>query len=233
METCQTPSNSAEFANTKTTALSKPKNRSSKRLITLGLSCALALSLALGGALAYLTDSASVINDLSLNTNLSITLNEPSWDADDAKAMVPTKTVAKDPVITNSGAMDAWVFAKVKVPVFTGSVANEEGIAQAVTDGDLFTYETNEGWTLENTSPVESGFRTYTYIYEDALAPGQSSRALFDEVTMANLTQGLAITDTQIVVDGFAMQKVGFESASDAMAGYNAQAGATASNTEA
>lgn len=205
-------------------------DKHNKRLLAALVGCALALSLALGGALAYLTDTASVVNDLSLDTNLSISLSEPNWDPANATRMIPTKTIDKDPTITNDGTVDEWVFAKVSVPVFTGSVANEEGKSVDVVDNDLFFYTVNAGWTQQGEPTISDGFRTYCYVYDSPLSANQSTSSIFDEITTANLTRGLSMTDTQIIVEAFAMQKVGFETAQDAMAAYNAQAGAEAAS---
>ena len=197
----------------------KPASKAKKGVVAL----ALAGMLAVGGALAYLTDSASVTNDFTLDTNLSVALTEPNWDADAAKAMTPTMTVAKDPHIANDGTVSEWVAATVKVPVFTGKMLNDEGKIVDVTDQDLFTYELGAGWTQSGAATVADGYRTYTYVYSTALDAGAAAADLFSEVTMANLTQDVGITDTTIDVTAHAIQKTGFDDAASAYAAYTAQ----------
>lgn len=201
-------------------------NQQNKRLFAALIGCTLALSLALGGALAYLTDATSLTNELSLDTNLSIELTEPNWDPNSATRMVPTKTIAKDPTIFNNGSVEEWVFAKVSIPIFSGSIANEEGVSVEVNENDLFSYDLNTGWAQQGDPVVADGFRTYCYVYNSPLSAGQSTTPIFDQITTANLTRGLSMSDTQIIVEGLAMQKVGFETAQDALAAYNAQTGA-------
>lgn len=196
------------------------------------IGCALACALAVGGALQFLTDHKTVTNDLALDTDLSIELTEPNWDPEAAKQMVPEKEVAKDPTIANDGTVSEYVFAKVKVPVFTGKVAGEDGKATDVVDADLFAFDANEGWTQIGTATVEGGFRTYTFAYDDPLAAGESAAPVFSKVKTANLTTGLEITDTQIVVDAYAIQSLGFDTAGAAWAAYSAQEVAAASDSD-
>ncbi len=192
---------------------------------------ALALTLAMGGVLAYLTDTESVTNNLSLDTNLSIALTEPNWDPEAAKAMTPTMEIAKDPTITNDGTVDEYVFAKVQMPVFTGSVVGEDGKATAVTNMDLYAFTVGEGWTQIGEPTVADGVRTYTYQYSKTLAAGEAATPVFDKLITANLTSDVGITDNQVILDAFSIQKQGFDTPAAAWAAYNAQQTAAATDT--
>ena len=75
-------------------------------------------------------------------------LEEPQWDPDKGKDITPDKEVPKDPQITNTGANDAYVFMEVSVPRSEVRTVNDDGSLSEVLMQDLFTYETNEGWTL-------------------------------------------------------------------------------------
>lgn len=77
---------------------SMQKNR--KKLIAGALSICLIGALAIGGTMAYLTDSEKVTNTFSVG-DLDITLTEPKWnDEEDGKDLVPGDTEEKDPTIT-------------------------------------------------------------------------------------------------------------------------------------
>ena len=224
-----------------TAVVNEPK-KSSKKKRSMAVAGVLAGCLALGGTLAYLTDTDSVTNRFTVDTDLDIQLVEPTWtalpDADDngipdaAENMAPTQTVDKDPIVENIGTVDAWIAAKVKVPVFTGEMLNDEGKVVSVTDQDLFTYEVNEGWTQVGEATVEDGYRVYTYVYANMLAgaTGEGETAviaktasIFDEVTLANLTHDIGVTDTQIDVDAYAIQALGFDDAETAYTAYQNQ----------
>lgn len=204
-------------------ATCEPEQGRKRRIGGAIVGCALASALVVGGALQFLTDHKTVVNDLALDTNLSIALTEPNWDADAAKQMVPDMEVAKDPTVTNDGTVSEYVFAKVKVPVFTGKVAGEDGKAVAVTDTDLFSFTPGAGWTQVGDPVVADGFRTYTYAYGTALDAGDAAAAVFDKVKTANLTEGIETTDTQITVDAFAIQSQGFDTPAAAWSAYCAQ----------
>lgn len=197
----------------------------SKRIKMGVMSGVLAGTLCIAGVAAYLTDTESVTNNLNLDTNFAITLTEPSFVADDAKDLAPTQTVAKDPTITNSGTVDGYVAVQVKVPVFDGKMINAEGKIATVTDQDLFTYTVNTGWTQVGEPTVKDGFRTYTYVYSDVLS-GAETATVFDDVTVVNLAEGIATTDTTIDIVAYGIQSQGFTSATDAYNAYVAQAAA-------
>lgn len=191
-----------------------------KRAVLFAVCLVAMFAIAIGAAYAYLTDSETVKNDFTLDTNLDISLTEPNFNADEAKHMLPAQTIAKDPVIENIGTVDSYVAATVKVPQFSGNILNAEGKVEAVANHDLFSYLLNEGWSIYGEPAVADGFVTYTYVYADALAANQKTAPIFNDVTMANLTQDVGITDTAIDVDAFAIQSHGFDSATDAYKAY-------------
>ncbi len=194
-----------------------------KRAGTAAVCGALACALGVGTAAAYLTGSVSTNNPFRLSTDLKIELTEPSFAADEAKAVKPAQTVAKDPIITNTGSMDAYIAADVKIPLFTGDVLSD-GTVSSVKDQELFTYAVNDGWTLKGTPKVEGGFKTYSYVYSSPIAPSWKTSSIFDSVTLANLTQDVGITDTSIDITAYAIQAEGFANSLDANSAYDLQA---------
>lgn len=183
---------------------------------------ALAATLAVGGTLAYLTATDSITNSLSLDTNLSISLKEPSFAEESAKNLLPTQAVAKDPTITNDGSVDAYIAAVVKVPLFDGKVITEAGKTD-VTQSDLFTYELGEGWTKFGESKIEDGYRINTYVYDSQLKSQQSTSPIFSEIVTANLASSIENNEVTVDVDAFAIQSYGFDSAADAYSAYLSQ----------
>lgn len=193
-------------------------------------SCALAAMLAIGGTAAYLTAQDSVVNEFELDTNMAIDLTEPSFDSTQPMEVVPAQPVAKDPTVTNTGTVEQYAIVQVKIPVFTGSVAGEDGKSVDVVDHDLYTFVANEGWEQLGEAAVEDGYRTYTYGYTDSLA-GSDSATLFDSVTVANLTKSIELGSYDIPVNAYAIQKQGMADVSAAWAAYQAQEVAAATDT--
>lgn len=205
---------------------SKPQ-RSLKRVPAAAACGALACVIGVGSAAAYLTGIATAENPFTIDTNLKISLTEPSFDPASAKDVAPMQTVAKDPTITTTGSVDAYVAADVKVPVFSGNSIVEGAIAQRA-DADLFSYATNDGWTRVGDPVLKDGFRTYRYVYDAKLAAGDATPSIFDGVTLANLTEDVGISDTTIDITAYAIQSEGFANAQEAQSAYDSQAHATA-----
>ena len=178
---------------------------------------ALAAMLAIGGTVAYLTASDSVVNRFELDTNMQTKVVEPGWVPEAGKGIVPTQTVAKDPAVKNTGTVSQYVALKVKAPVFTGKVFDPAtNTVSDVTDADLFTWSANEGWTLVQTEGPDAGFKTYTYVYENVVGANETTPSLFDAVTEANLLEDVGIDATSITVEADAIQSMGFSSAREA-----------------
>lgn len=203
--------------------MERPKHARRRAGIAAG---ALAAMLAIGGTVAYLTAHDSVVNRFELDTNMQTMIVEPSWDPENGKGIVPTQTVAKDPAVQNTGTVSQYVSVKVKAPVYSGKVFDPAtNTVSDVTDADLFSWEANEGWTLIQTEGPEEGFRTYTYVYESVLAAGETTPAVFDTVTEANLLEDVGIDATSITVNADAIQSVGFSNAKEAFDAMNGQGG--------
>ena len=178
----------------------------SKKKITLA-AIVLALILLIGGMIAYFTDEKTVTNVFTLGS-VEISLTEPGWDASNGLNITPGKTVAKDPTITNTGAMPAYVFAEVKVPMTTENPSRE-----------AFTYSVNSGWVelSSPTSPVTAnGYTTHIYAYGTSsamtpLAPSAATPAVFNSVALQSVTSSSVIPvdnnrQFQVEVKGKAIQ---------------------------
>lgn len=202
------------------------KVKGTKRLAAGLVGASLTAALAIGGSIAYLTDTDMIQNQFSLDTNLSIALEEANFDEESAKGLLPTQEVTKDPKVINDGSVDAYIAATVKVPVMTGKVLNADNKIDNVVDLDLYAYELGEGWALYGTPTIEDGFKTYTYIYSDVLGGTAKTNAIFDSVKVVNFTEDPGLDDVNINITAYAIQSHGFNSAEAAYEAYKTQSAA-------
>lgn len=190
----------------------------------LAVVCACALTLA--GVFAYLTATDQVKNLFSLADKIEIEVVEPNWNPDDAKGMLPTQTVAKDPAIHNKNKAGIYVFADVVIPQKNIVTANADGTLNESAVVDLFSYELNEGWTLKDTIANDDGTVTYRYVHNDVVPADGTTPSLFDEVTLVNYVNEQFNTEElaqQIVINGYGAQALGFANAEEAYASYFAK----------
>ena len=190
-----------------------------KRKLSVVVALLMCMILAFGSTFAYLTDTTSKINTVTIG-KVDIDVVEDLWSQlpdtnsdgipDIAEAVIPNQTVTKDPSIKNTGNNEAYVYLSVEVPNRNITSFNPDGTPAnggAAADTDLFNYEINDGWTLINTKS-ETGKTIYVYGYENKLAVGDETPTLFDSVTVVNTqeAQGLEETVQSIVINGYAIQ---------------------------
>lgn len=179
-------------------------------------SLVLLLVFAVGGAIAYFTDTDTKTNTFTVG-NVDITLTEEHWSTTDANGnnipdaaenISPGVTVAKDPVVTNvSATAPAYVYAKVEIPCTSDA-----------TPVEIFTLNSiGSGWNLMTDGACTNGVATKVYNYGTAsamtaLAAGSSTPAVFTNVTLNNSItgseQGLS-GNKNVVVTGYGVQTTG------------------------
>ena len=147
-----------------------------------------------GTLLAYLTSKDHKSNIFTLG-RVKIELNEANWDASLATNLKPNDSIEKDPTIKNIGRNQAYVYLKVITPIV--ELMNN-------TEGPLFNYTTNQGWT-ELSSIEDCNYQIKTYYYNTALSPNDSTPALFDEVTLTNFGPNVE-TIQDMIIYGYAIQ---------------------------
>ena len=147
-----------------------------------------------GSLLAYLTSKDHKTNIFTLG-RVKIELNEANWDASLATNLKPNDSIEKDPTIKNIGRNQAYVYLKVLTPIV--ELMNN-------TEGPLFTYTPNEGWT-ELSSINDCNYQIKTYYYNTALSPNDSTTSLFDTVTLANFGPNVE-TIQDMIIYGYAIQ---------------------------
>ena len=206
-----------------------------KKKKTILAALVLLLVVAVGGAIAYFTDTDTKTNTFTIG-NVDISLTEDGWDAladannngipDVAEDMMPGESVKKDPTINNLSTKNpAYVFAKVEVPCTTI-------VAPATTSEELFTYTTNAGWTeLSSAAACTSGgTATHVYYYgtggtltalakaANASTPTPTSNPVFSSVTLRSTLKGNeGLTGNKnIVVTGYGIQTEGLTSTAPA-----------------
>ena len=200
-----------------------------KKKKTILAALVLLLVVAVGGAIAYFTDTDTKTNTFTIG-NVDISLTEDGWDAladannndipDVAEDMMPGESVTKDPTINNLSTKNpAYVFAKVEVPCTTI-------VAPATTSEELFTYTTNAGWTELSSAAVactSGGTATHVYYYgtggtltalakaANASTPTPTSNPVFSSVTLRSTLKGNeGLTGNKnIVVTGYGIQTEG------------------------
>lgn len=180
-------------------------------------------ALVIGGVFAYLTATDTAVNKLSIATKLDIEVVEPNWNPDNAVDLLPTEEVAKDPAIHNLTDKEMWVFADVVIPTKNIVVADEAGHKQPQAVTDLFTYNENAAyWTLQDTI-VEDGKVIYRYAYNQVLDGNGTTPSIFDTIKVCNYVDGQIDTASaaqQIIINGYGVQKEGFDTYNDAFKAY-------------
>jgi predicted ribosomally synthesized peptide with SipW-like signal peptide len=168
----------------------------------------------LSGISAYFTDVDSATNTFEVG-EIDIELKEPNWPGE--PDVNPNHTTPKDPQIYNKGKSDAFVFLEVFVPYEDNIVvAEQDGTPKDAATVELFTYATNPGWvqiSRETKSENEVVRYVYAYVGDNtenlkALAHGETTTALFDEITFINVVegQGLENTTQNILVNAYGIQ---------------------------
>ncbi len=179
-----------------------------KKLITTLGAFSLAATLTIGGTIAYLTDQKETVNKFTVG-KVEIDLTEPNWKEDEHQDLQPGETIKKDPLVTNTGVNDAYVYLEVQIPmasvITADSSGNRENQGNAA-EQELFTFNANSSWTqISKTSA--NGNMIYVYSYNQILAPEESTAPLFDTVTFANVIEGQIDLNTyDIPIEAFAIQ---------------------------
>lgn len=184
-----------------------------KSLVLTMASVAAIAAIGVGATFAYFTDSKETSNPFTLG-DIEIELTEPNWDEANGVNILPMQTVEKDPTVTNTGDNDAYIFVKVTVPTAEVMVEGDE----TASTQELFTLNNiSSNWTL-----ISSNDSEYVYAYNEAVAPGDSTDALFESVTLVNLIEddyAEIIESLDIDVQAYGVQTVSFD---DAEAAWNA-----------
>lgn len=149
-----------------------------RKIMLLAMALSVVAILAVGGTLAYFTDTDAADNVFTVG-NVDIDLTEPNWDSvgeDEAPEVYPGEAIAKDPTITNDGANPCFVRIKI-----TGW----DSLIEAGLSKELITYRTDyvdnelgENWVRQDADGV------CIFYYNKVLTVGTTTDALFDQIVL-------------------------------------------------
>lgn len=167
-----------------------------KRIKIIILTAAIVCVMAAGGIMAYFTDEESVSNTFTVG-KISLEIQEPNWNPDEAKDITPMKNISKDPRIKNNGVNPEFVFVKIAVPCKKIVTVNADGSRNEAKETELYQYEVNEGWMeiLEPEKDEKAGTVTHLYAYGTEqecteLVKDAVTEVVFDSVTFVNAVEG-------------------------------------------
>ncbi|MCL2352972.1 MAG: hypothetical protein FWC55_10615 [Firmicutes bacterium] len=191
-----------------------------KRILTVFTFAAVAATVAVGGTLAWLTQSIEAkgndFNVLTSGDNMKAALDEPNYDPEAAQAAIPGKIIPKDPTITNTTSetdnIGEWAGAKITFLKGNGDSAVKITDSQELATllGAISLDFDTVGWApATSASPLSQDMVFY---YKTLLGPGDATSPLFTGVTIKSEADN-AVMDTikgwggfQIMVDGAVVQ---------------------------
>lgn len=152
-----------------------------KKIAALITSLALVGVVVVGGTLAYLTAQTETVENVFTVGNVSIDVEEPDWNPDDADELYPGAEVKKNPQIKNIGKNSGYMVMEVSgvadMTDFAVSYGeenwNKEDWSYVVKEGDSYVIAADQPDTLTD------GF----YAYNEVVTAGNSTAPLFDKVT--------------------------------------------------
>ena len=159
---------------------------------------------AIGGTLAYLTDTTEETKNVFTFGKVEIELEE-EWVASDATDLIPGSEVTKKPKVTvKSGSKDAFIFMEVTLP-------------DQVNSKDVF-----DALTISSDWALVSG-NVYAYVGSDtstmqAVAAGSSTSNIFESVKVNSNLKGAdinalnALDEVAIKVKAYAIQAENLDS---------------------
>lgn len=161
----------------------------------------LLLAAIISGVSAYLNDSETEQDRITLSDSLRIELTEPAFNAADLKNVQPRQVIAKDPRVTNRSGFDVYAFLEVVLPYFEDLVVQDAAGRPVEGPGKgsaLYAFEAKPGWELVKKPAgvaLPNGEKGVAYVYAwmsngqlTPLKPAASTGPLFEQVTVANYT---------------------------------------------
>lgn len=185
-------------------------NREKKGRIVLGIMAGAAVFTASAATTgAYLTRTTESLRNILVPGEVTVKVEETGWQEKSGESMLPGESRIKNPLVKNTGSLDAWLFLEVHIPVRRISLVDESTKRkQPEEETELFQFQTNDGWELLEKTREENDMR-YVYGWKETVAPVQNTDTLFDRITMVPYLEGcLSEKDVQLVrVAAKAVQK--------------------------
>lgn len=192
----------------------KAMRKSKKQLVLSMAACVMMLSMAVGGTMAYMTDSETATNEFTVG-KVKIALEEPHYPGNDSEKvnkLVPNEIVKKDPQIKNTGENDAIVFMKVQVPKANITITPMEGGTRTKAIQEIFTLKNlktgDDGtWMEIRKDDAADDKCIYVFGYKTKLAKDATTTPLFDEVQLRNfIEREIDVTIQDIIINSYAIQ---------------------------
>ena len=160
-----------------------------KKILTLGLVAALSATAAIGGTLAYFTDTTDAKNTFTVG-NVKIEIEEEHWVAKDAEDVFPGQTLAKDPKVKNTGNNSCFIRAKIS------------NLDQFGTDKQITVDAIGTGWEYNAADDY--------YYWTAVVDKDDETGCLFNFITMPTGLDGKETDVKPITIDAEAVQAQGF-----------------------
>lgn len=158
---------------------------------------------------AYLTRATQSLQNSFVSGNAGVEVQEPDWKDKSGDSMLPGEKRKKNPLVKNTGTLDAWIFLEVKIPIYNVELVDERtNRKQPKAEVELFQFQKNDGWELMEKNR-KGNVMCYVYGWKEPVKPLQQTGTLFDNLTMASYLEGsLNIQEVhQVVVTARAIQK--------------------------
>ena len=185
-----------------------------KKIKVTMLTAALAMSV-IGGAYSYYSGTAKQVQN---NFNIVAgqanqkddagTVQEPKWNADNAKDLQPGQVVSKDPSLKSNVAYESWAFATVEIPTITAQKNGDT--ADKVYDAVIPNFDTTN-WTLIKSSVSKKAGTNSVYVYgfKKKLPARDTTGTLFTNFTVQNFTKVATPLSDSIDISGTFIQTTG------------------------
>ncbi len=182
----------------------KTRAKARRALLTLSLVLVM-MVVAVGGTIAWLTDTTQTITNTFTDSEVDIKLAETTKDY----KMVPGNTISKDPTVTvEANSEAAWLFVKIE------KVNNFD---------NYMTYNMQDGWTELTGVTLPENTKVY-YRQVAASTADQPFTVIKDNTVTVNEGVTNTMMDTaatakpQLVITAYAVQQANVATAADAWA---------------
>ena len=176
----------------------------------------------ISGVAAWLSDGETQI-DAIVTGNVSIALSEENWRPENASEIHPEDILPQNPVVTNTGSADAYVFVAVSMSCLRSGAQISEPTALLEIQSPLPLYTTisrqeafeKDNW-MQLLGPLyDNKLNSVTTVYAygknntmTPLAPGATTTAVFDAVKLRNIVRvdDVMGLDANVYVHAYAIQ---------------------------
>ncbi len=194
-----------------------------KKIACIAIAVLFVVSLSITGAYAYLTSRTNEKTNAFVYGDIKIELTEPNWK-NDAKNISPNETIPKDPLITNTGDNEAFVYIKVSVPKASVDYINNNTVVLANQNNpvELFSYNINENWTEFMTDTSSDKANDHYYYFNKSISPNQKTTELFNTVTFIDVIEGQVDNSAfDIKVTAYGVQTLNTEGKDNILSAWN------------